>query len=387
MSVCPKCNRRLVRAKTEQGFFFRCPGCDGRAVGLAVLRRAIPRGYVNRLWAKARERGGHRGQSCPICSRPMVEIPVPVGKQEVPLDVCAGCQFVWFDPQEFEQLPVQRPKPKKDPRGRLPEKVREAMAMADLKVDQARQRGGDFGAEPPDWSWKTIPALFGMPVEHEVNSVRCWPWVTWGLAAVMGLTYLATFANLEQVIGEFGLVPAEPWRHGGLTFVTSFFLHGGLLHLIGNAYFLLVFGDNVEDHLGRWRYGLLVLLAALVGDLLHILGDPRDVIPCVGASGGISGVIVFYALKFPRARLGFMFRYWFYFRWIHVPAWFALIGWLLLQALLTYSQLAGVSNVSALAHLGGAGVGLIAWVLWREDRDARRDDTFSSLRRDPGRGP
>jgi membrane associated rhomboid family serine protease len=317
----------------------------------------------------------------------MQEIPVPVGKGEVPLDVCAGCQFVWFDPQEFEQLPTQPPKPKEDPRKRLPEKVREAMAMADLKVDEERRRGSDFGSEAPDWSWKTIPALFGMPVEHEVNPVRCWPWVTWGLAAVMALTYLATFANLDQVVRQFGLIPAEALRHQGLTLLTSFFLHGSLFHLIGNGYFLLVFGDNVEDHLGLWRYGLLVLLAALAGDLLHIVADPGDMRPCVGASGGISGVIVFYALKFPRAQLGFMFRYWYFFRWVHVPAWFALIGWLLLQALLTYSQLAGESNVSALAHLGGAGVGVVAWALWREDREARKEDSLASLRRDPGRGP
>ena len=96
-------------------------------------------------------------------------------------------------------------------------------------------------------------------------------------------------------------------------------------------------------------------------------------------------MIVFYALKFPRARLGFMLRWWFAFRWFYVPAWCALVGWLLLQALLTYQQLAGVSNVSALAHLGGAGVGAAAWALWREDREAGRDESFASWRGDPRR--
>ena len=134
MSLCPKCNQRLLRTRTAQGFFFRCPRCDGRAVGLAVLRRAIPPACVNRLWANAREGQGHRGQACPICRRHMQEIPVPVGKQEVPLDVCAGCQFVWFDPQQFEQFSGQAPKVKEDPRQRLPEKVCEAMAMVELKT-------------------------------------------------------------------------------------------------------------------------------------------------------------------------------------------------------------------------------------------------------------
>jgi membrane associated rhomboid family serine protease len=317
----------------------------------------------------------------------MQEIAVPLAKQEVPLDVCVGCQFVWFDPQEFERFPVQPPKPKEDPRERLPQKVREAMAVAELKLDEARHRGGDFGGEAPEESWKWLPALFGMPVEQEVNPVCCWPWITWGLAAVMVLTFIFTFRNVPEVAQQLGLVPAELWRHGGITFITSFFLHGDLFHLIGNAYFLLIFGDNVEDHLGWWRYGLVVLLAALVGDLLHVAADPRDLTPCIGASGGISGVIVFYALKFPRARLGFMFRWYLLFRWFYVPAWFALIGWLLLQLLLAYQQLAGVSSVSALAHLGGAGVGLVAWALWRESREVRPEDSFAALRREPGARP
>ena len=256
--------------------------------------------------------------------------------------------------------------------------------MAELKRDELRHRGSDFGREAPEESWKWIPAIYGMPVEQEVKAVRCWPWVTWALAAVMVLTFAFTFANLGPVVEEFGLVPAEALRRGGVTFVTGFFLHAGLFHLIGNVYFLLVFGDNVEDHLGPWRYCLLVAAAAFLGDLLHIVADPRGVVPCVGASGGISGVIVFYALKFPRARLGFMFRWWLYFRWVYMPAWFALILWFLLQLFLAFQQLAGFGSVSALAHLGGAGIGLGAWLLWREDREFGKEESFKSLH-DPDR--
>jgi len=383
MSVCPKCNQRLVRTKTEDGFFFRCRQCDGRAIGLSVLRRVIPRDYVTGLWLKARRGEGSPGQRCPICRRPMVEVSVPVGGENVPLDLCAGCQFVWFDPHEFEQFLVQ-PRKESGP-GPLPQPARERIALAKMETAAERARGADFGGGAPEQSWKWIPALFGMPVEQEVNPVRCWPWITWGLAAAMVLTFVFTVANLPQVVEKFGLVPADALRHGGITLITGFFLHAGLFHLIGNLYFLLVFGDNVEDHLGPWRYWLLVAAAALVGDVLHILGDPRSVVPCIGASGGISGVIAFYALKFPRARLGFLFGFWFYFRWFHMPAWFALIGWFLLQLLLAHQQLAGASNVSALAHLGGAGVGVAAWLLWRESREIRTEESFKSLREDPSR--
>ncbi len=383
MSVCPKCNQRLIRTKSDRGFFFRCPACDGRAVGLSVLRRAIPPDFVRGLWVKARRGEGTRGQRCPICRRATIEIPVPVDGQDVPLDICVGCQFVWFDPHEFEHFPTQPRQEEPSDRDRLPEKVREAMAMADLKLDEARRCGGDFGGQEPEETWKYIPALFGLPVEHDVHPIRCWPWITWTLAAVMVLTFALSFANLREVVEQYGLVPAQMWRHGGLTLPSSFFLHAGLLHLIGNAYFLLVFGDNVEDQVGRWRYVLLVAAAALAGDLLHVAADPRSMIPCIGASGGISGVIVFYALKFPRARLGFMVRYWMVFRWFHVPAWSALIAWFLWQLFLAYHQLAGAGHVSALAHLGGAGAGLVGWLFWRENCDTRHEESFSALRRDP----
>ena len=81
-------------------------------------------------------------------------------------------------------------------------------------------------------------------------------------------------------------------------------------------------------------------------------------------------MIVFYALQFPHIRLGFLFRYWLYFRWIRLPAWFALVLWLLFQFIGAAQQLAGLSAVSALAHLGGAAVGLLAWVAWRKENPA-----------------
>ncbi len=364
MSICPQCDQRLLRVKSEWGLFFHCRQCDGRAVGLSVLRKAIPPQYVKALWVKSHDKGTPRGKACPVCRRAMAEVPVPADGQAVALDVCAGCQMVWFDPREFEQLPKQvRKQPETE---QLPLGVREAMAIAELKLDQTRQREGQFGEDGPDEVWKAIPAVLGMPVEVDVNPVRCWPWVTWGLAAVIVAAFLATFTSLLPTVLTYGLIPAECFRYGGLTFVTAFFLHGGVWHLIGNTYFLLIFGDNVEDQLGPWRYVLLIAAASLLGDVAHILVDPHDTTPCIGASGGISGIIVFYALRFPKARLGMIVRYYVFFRWTHFPAWAALIGWSAMQGVLAWMQVSGIGHVSALAHLGGAGVGFGAWLLWRE---------------------
>jgi membrane associated rhomboid family serine protease len=177
------------------------------------------------------------------------------------------------------------------------------------------------------------------------------------------------FPHLRDVVQRFGLIPAQAMRLGGLTFVRSFFLHAGIIHLVGNMYFLLVFGDNVEDFLRPLRYLALIVLAALVGDLAHVAIDPQSQIPCIGASGGIAGVITFYALNFPRAGLEFLMRWAFvWFRWIRLPAWSVFILWILFQIIGAIEQKAGISSVSSVAHLGGAAVGVVAWLLFKKEK-------------------
>ena len=364
MFACPRCRRRLIRTQTEHGVFYVCPGCEGRAVSLSVVRRMAGRQPVRQLWQEANREEARPGVGCPICHRTTVEVPLPVEGREVPLDVCVGCRFVWFDPQELEQLP-EAPQPPGEEKP-LPPQVREKVAVAEAEAVAEQAESQDRPYLGPADTWKWIPGLLGMPVECEAPRVTAIPWVTWGLAAVLGAVFALTYQNLEDVVPQYGLMPAEIWRGGGLTLATSFFIHAGLWHLIANVYFLLVFGDNVEDYLGRWRFVLLLVVATLAGHAAHVLGEPRAMVACVGASGGISGVIAFYALRFPKARLGIMLRYFILFRWFYMPAWFAFILWLLLQSAMAFVQVTGSGNVSALAHLGGAAAGVLVWIAWRE---------------------
>jgi membrane associated rhomboid family serine protease len=295
----------------------------------------------------------------------MAEVALPVARnQDVHLDICTKCQFVWFDSNELEQLP-KRPPTTVQPTKELPQKVREAVAIAEAQRVAVRARGAEYGSEMPEEAWKWIPAMVGLPVEHDVQALRTLPWLTWALTVTLIAVTALTYGDLFFVVQQYGLIPAEAWRHGGLTFITAFFLHAGILHLVGNVYFLLVFGDNVEDYLGRLRFLALILIATIVGDVMHILFEPRSELPCVGASGGISGIIVYYALQFPNARLGIVVRYWYVFKWFYFPAYFALICWILMQFLTAHLQVSGLTNVSAIAHLGGAATGLGAWLLWR----------------------
>jgi membrane associated rhomboid family serine protease len=189
------------------------------------------------------------------------------------------------------------------------------------------------------------------------------------LGALIIAVSVFAFTRLHGVVTQFGLIPAEATRLYGLTFVTSFFLHVGIIHLVGNMYFLFVFGDDVENFLRPLRYLMLIALAAFVGDLAHIALDPRSQTPCIGASGGIAGVITFYALNFPQTRIEFLMRWGFvWFRWIRLPAWSVFVLWIVFQLIGAVEQRAGISSVSSAAHLGGAAVGVVTWLIWRKPK-------------------
>lgn len=362
MFACPKCGSVLTRTRNEHGVYWTCCGCKGRAVTITVLKKAIRQDCAIDLWQRAFASSAVAGRSCPSCRHSMRGVGLRANGQAMRLDICPTCQFVWFDPDEFEALPAAPPPPVQL-EDEVPLPVREAIALYEIE-ERAKELEA---ASPPAEIWKYVPACFGLPVECEVALLRRIPWVTWGTALAISLISLTAFSDLRSAISDFGLIPAQAFRDAGLTFLTSFFLHGGWFHLLVNLYFLLVFGDNVEDYLGSGRMLGLLVGAALLGDVIHVIALPTSTLPCVGASGGISGIITFYALKFPHARLRLLLRIgWRPVRWIVFSAKTALLWWIALQVIGMIQQMAGMSNVSAAAHLGGAAAGFCLWLAWRD---------------------
>lgn len=342
--------------------FWRCDRCDGRTASVGLLHRVADRETVDGLWQTAMA-GGRPGVRCPSCERPTAEVPVPLGSGTGHVDVCTSCHFAWFDAAEFESLPPKEAVPPEIPiEERMTAEERRELALLKTR-DLADQARVDAGAEPgPEVGWQWLPGLLGMPIQDRPSALARTPLVTWSLVLAMcALSIPAFFIDLDAAVNILGLVPDDWKRLGGLTLLTSFLLHGGVFHLIGNGYFLLIFGRDVEDFLGHGRFLLLVAIAALLGDLTHILAEPDGSVPAVGASGGISGVIAFYALRFPRARLWLFIRV----RWIHLPALALFIVWIGIQFVLLVLQLEGQGHVSALAHLGGIFVGFVWWILFK----------------------
>lgn len=362
MFACPVCRTTLEQTKTENGLVWACERCGGHAATVAILRKSVEGAFVSRLWGALLEGKWLRQRQdrpCPSCAKPMGEITRETVTGPMQIDVCRPCQFFWFDLGESQQLPVVPPGA---PEPELHPRVREALALAEIERIRRRHETGDFEDGAPDEWWQVLASIVGMPVEHEAQGLLRWPILTWGIALLVLAVGVLSFGSLEYWVRDYGFVPADPFRHGGLTLLTSFLLHGGWVHLLGNLYFLLVFGDDVEDVVGHARFLLLLAAAALVGDFCHLATDPDSTVPSIGASGGISGVIAFYAFAFPRARIGLFVR----FGWIRLSARWAFALWLGVQAFGTWQQLSGFVGVNYLAHLGGAAAGLLCWLVWRE---------------------
>ena len=358
MYLCPHCQSRLNKVISEAGCFWHCPACNGRAVTLPILLKVAPQKPIRHFWQDAHSGKDLGNRPCPSCGRKMTVVPLADAGGSLTLDACLGCYFIWFDPGEFEHVPTTgraTMNVRKEPTPVSPETL--ARLEINLTHELKKTTGSDLTEGPDHW-WEVIPAVFGLPVEYDKQGISERPLITQSLSALMVLAFITAIPHLASVVEQWGLVPGDPFRHHGLTFASSFLLHGGLFHLVSNLYFFLVFGDNVEDDLGRGKYMLLLAASAVVGDAFHLLADPRATIPLIGASGAISGVIAYYALQFPKTRLGVLF----FFKWFRIPAAVMMVLWLTVQVFGAINQMSGNGHVSALAHLGGASVGLLFWL-------------------------
>ncbi len=183
------------------------------------------------------------------------------------------------------------------------------------------------------------------------------------------LLELAAGARIDRVFNSFALVPGNitygietgtiGWGAAIVPFFTSMFLHGGWLHLIGNMWFLWIFGDNVEDTLGSFRFLGFYLFCGLAAGATHYALSPTSTLPTIGASGAIAGVLGAYAALFPGARVLTLVPLGFIFRLVELPAWVMLGVWFLLQAVSGFVTLgAAGGGVAWWAHVGGFVAGL-----------------------------
>lgn len=240
---------------------------------------------------------------------------------------------------------------------------------------------------------RAIESPIVIPIRDHIHTQRT-PVVTWSLIAVNVLIFAGSLtfgpSEAEALVTRFGVIPDVlihgNWgvlRTGGgalgswVTPFTSMFLHGGVLHLGFNMLFLHVFGDNVEDVLGRARFALFYGVCGVGAVAGQVLVDSNSMVPMIGASGAISGVLAGYLILFPHARVVTLVPIFIFIRFVEVPAGVFIVLWFVLQLVLGYLSLGiiaeGGGGVAWFAHIGGFLAGLLCVRLfYRKPRMSRR---------------
>jgi membrane associated rhomboid family serine protease len=194
--------------------------------------------------------------------------------------------------------------------------------------------------------------------------------------------HLAQLNLLDRFLFTHGVVPARFALSHVASFsqlgdhlsliLSSMFLHGGWLHVLGNMLFLYIFGDNVEDKMGHVRYLAFYLLCGIAAALAHVFTNAHSNVPTIGASGAIAGVMGAYILLYPRARVLTILPLIFFFDIIEIPAFFFLGFWFIIQFFVGMFGLVGArqdfSGIAWWAHVGGfaSGMLLLPLFLWRK---------------------
>ena len=209
-----------------------------------------------------------------------------------------------------------------------------------------------------------------IPIRDTIRS-ETYPIINYVLIALNILAFLVEQSlgrNLNEFIFTYGLVPARysvPQISAHFTtaqqviaFLTFMFLHGGFFHLLGNMWFLYIFGDNVEDHLGHFRYLAFYLLCGLASGISHLFLNWTSQIPTIGASGAIAGVMGAYFILYPRAKILTLVPIFFFLHFMKIPAFVFLGFWIFFQFLSATSS-AQAGGIAWWAHIGGFIFGMI----------------------------
>jgi len=219
-----------------------------------------------------------------------------------------------------------------------------------------------------------------IPLRDTIPSYT-YPIITIVLIVVNVLIFLYEWilgARLNLLFEHFALIPAkyfwlEQFRSSQISdrflpFVSSMFLHGSWMHLIGNMWYLWIFGDNIEDRLGHVKFLLFYIFCGLAAGMTHVYLNADSPIPTVGASGAIAGVMGAYMFLYPRSRVLTLLPIFIFFQIIEVPAVFFLGFWVLLQFFQgTFSLMASDQSggVAWWAHLGGFVIGAVAAIFYK----------------------
>lgn len=344
---CPRCTFPLSVVRWKDVELDHCERCRGTFLDRGETAVLFGPDVEPESWKDAWPTTalGPTRLACPKDRHVLEGHRVRFEKTSVEVDTCPACHGLWLDADEAHTL---------------------AGVIDDAQASAARKRSG---LDKPGAGSYLFQLFTGFPVEAW-NPVRRRPVVVQtlvGLLAVLFLAQVVFVDALREAPGVLFMIPSQVLAGEHVwTIVSCAFFHGGIAHLVGNLYFLWVFGDNVEDTLGRGRFLVIYGAALLAGSLLHLAVEADSTIPTLGASGAIAGLMGAYVVLFPKVQVYVVLLFlrfsvgvvWYFAFWVGVQivgvafhqagvAWFAHIGGFLAGAALAFA-FRGAARYSAL---------------------------------------
>jgi membrane associated rhomboid family serine protease len=351
---CPDCAVWMTPFSCENVIVHKCSQCQGIWFDhgeIGVFRDSLMRFDLSTIHVAIE--GNPLAEivlsTCPRCQRCLEEFTYS-SNTKIRLRRCGKCLGIWsplggtLGLIELSKL-SQAIAP--DVRGLLTElsaSERENQKWKELtEIDRQLKRPAN---------WMVAPNII-LPLHDNVERSG-FPWVS---VAFVALCTLVLMLGGPTAVETWGLKPSRIASASELyTLVTSIFVHAGILHLVGNSIYLWIFGRSVEDRIGRWNYAALLLFAGVVGGLAFVLADPGGTVPCVGASGAISGVLGSYFFLFPTATISVLIGN----RVVALPSWMFLACWFVFQFFMTaVDSTATATQVAWIAHVSGFAVAVV----------------------------
>lgn len=380
---CPRCKILLIDTRSSEGKLLLCSKCSGNLMRYNSNAEVQLRNHVL-------QNSKLSPLQCTSCEQYLRALKTDDPRRPE-IDICLECDLIWFDKDEISKWGVGNRLPwkrciaesrlmKPDPRS-IHSNVAVILEMNRKLLKQTTEDRKSSQPELGLFNWKHIPALFLLPIERDEDSYNKWPLATYSLAALFILIFFIARENPKEVLHLLAFVPHYA-TFLGTSFLTCGFVHLEIAHLVGNLYFFITFADTVELKMGP-KFMLILFCGGIVaGSFMEWLFDPGSKTPMIGASAGVSAVIVFYCIKWSSRQFSFTnlnaftglilsklalidasvpggqtMKVWF-----SVPAWVYLIVWTLLQI---YGVESGHSQTAYVAHLGGGIFGFFLALIYK----------------------
>jgi len=418
---CPSCSNQLRQVKFKSVVVDYCPSCRGiwfdsgeflevvRSIPVRQQNGSDERSSSDEQKPQSLYTTVEGERNCPVCSERMGKFNYSYDSN-VFLDRCSNCGGIWADRGEVKAVAryLKRVTKIEAPKRRLSQAGRDAKGSADgagmvgevkriaasdkdesrvaairedlKKAEQRLQKAKDFAELGNVLSMRISPAVFlmahyGVPISDD-NPRERFPIVTISIVVLCAIIFLGQVflvAEPKAFFERFGFVPHHFFSIG---LFSSMFLHAGVLHLIGNMYFFWIFGDNVEDRFSRLGFLVFYLCCGLAASALHAIIYQGSPVPCIGASGAISGIMGAYCVFYPRAKvkvfLGFLLEVP---AFVYLGAWFSLqlyFGWI-------YSIAGMVGGVAWFAHIGGFVFGISVGFVKKKLRAVKKQHQLGGI--------